>query len=129
VIGPYSEADWQRDVGAPRPLACPDCGHSENFGPKKRGTPEHHYRACKVCGFWQDADGMSAPFRCRLTAHVCFGTFASARDCGGCGNAMPQGVRWHLCARILAPRERWRCPECGTRVLTAHTIPWAVKRP
>jgi hypothetical protein len=134
MIGPYSESDWQRDVERLQagPLACPDCGHTESFAPMSRpsiGTLEIHYRGCKVCGFWQIADGQSAPFRCRMTAHMCLGQFPAARVCRGCGNPMPAGVTYHPCLRVLRPEETRECPECHTQVGGAHVVPWAVTRP
>lgn len=132
-IGPYSEADWQRDGTQMQssPLACPDCGHTENFAPMSRpgiGSLEIHYRGCKVCGFWQIADGQSAAYRCRMTAHMCLGQFPVARTCGGCGNQMPAGVTYHPCLRVLAPDETRECPECHAEVGTPHVVPWAVTR-
>lgn len=129
VIGPYTEADWERDraaVKAGEALACPDCGHTENYvlaeGRRWDGSPRR-YRGCKVCGFWQEADGESSPYRCRLTVHICLARFAEERECRGCGNGIGPAL-WHLCLRILRPDEEWRCPECGTALETQHTVPW-----
>ena len=135
MIGPYTESEWQRDWQAlttGNRLDCPDCGRGENFGPLARrgpGTLDIHYRGCKVCGFWQLADGRSAPYRARMTIHLCLGAFTSQRDCGGCGNAMPAGLAYHLCPRVLDPDETRVCPECRTVVGPRHAIPWAVTRP
>lgn len=135
MIGPYTEADWQSDrqtlTGGGR-VACPDCGHTRNFAPLARrgsGLLEIHYRGCKVCGFWQIADGRSAPYRCRMTVHLCLGEFDTQRDCRGCGNGMPAGLTFHLCPRVLEPGETRECPECHTQVGKSHVVPWAVTRP
>ncbi len=135
MIGPYTESQWQTDRGAITTggrLACPDCGHDRNFAPLIRrgsGLLEIHLRGCRVCGFWQVADGQSAPYRCRMSVHLCLGTFSTQRDCGGCGNAMPAGLSYHLCPRVLEPDEARECPECHARVGTSHIVPWAVIRP
>jgi len=72
--GEYSIAQWDEDMRLNRfcnrhenyffsgcNIACPSCQNFGFYGPK--GSPERMYRACKFCGFWQEADG-SGPYRC-----------------------------------------------------------------
>jgi hypothetical protein len=69
---PYTEADWQADferVDQGEPLTCPDCGALGDYGPRDDGQGRH-YRACKMCGFWQEADGSPA-YRCWMSTHKC----------------------------------------------------------
>jgi predicted RNA-binding Zn-ribbon protein involved in translation (DUF1610 family) len=59
---PYTEADWQHEMagkGGAATLACPDCGSAADYGPRWHTRPdgtERRYRACKNCGFWQEAE-------------------------------------------------------------------------
>lgn len=77
TIGYFTEADWQREFESATPLQgrrddgtvmppmgsdipCPVCGVTGFYGPRIEetdGKPERLYRACKFCGFWQEASG------------------------------------------------------------------------
>ncbi len=129
----YTDAQWQADhqrADSGELLKCPDCGHDEYFvvteqGVREDGSPRR-YRGCKVCGFWHEADGKTEPERCRLTDHICLGSFATTRKCLNCNNPMSQGLRYHLCPRILQPAEEKTCEECGTALGSEYTVPWVV---
>ena len=58
-VPPYTEADWQREWDDGRPLSCPRCGSSDDFGPRQGVRADRSfrpYRACKRCGMFQEAD-------------------------------------------------------------------------
>jgi hypothetical protein len=117
MIGPYLQADWERDMAGVA-LSCPDCGSSTDYGPRAAPRPDGSlrlYRACKACGFWQEADG-TAPYRCRVAAHRCTVSFAEPRECRECEQPLPAGIQEHDCGRWLHTTERFTCPECGTVV-------------
>lgn len=130
----YTELEWQADVDRRRRgfvQPCPACGRTEWFAPVSQPGPggrDVHLRACRVCGFYQRADGASPPARAQLAVHVCLGRFTTSRKCGGCGTEMRAGQPWHLCAWLLDPGEVRSCPECQARIETAHIVPWAVQR-
>jgi hypothetical protein len=73
----YDEAHWFQEIylsqfgGA---LKCPSC-HTLGFYNPRRGEQDGKprlYRACKFCGFWQEAKGSvfdqygGEPYRCRI---------------------------------------------------------------
>ncbi len=108
---PYDEKQWQADdalkkVGEFHRLVCPDCNFSGDprwYGPRddKQGR---HYRACKKCGFWQEADGTSA-YRCWMAMHLC--------------------EQLHPTAWILTPKEPgYLCQSCKTWIGREHSVPW-----
>lgn len=71
---PYSLTDWLHDAGSGGGLPCPRCGHDEDYGLRDdaaTATPENvgYYRACKVCGMFQEADGRSDPYETTITVH------------------------------------------------------------
>ena len=128
----YSVADWERDrqeEASGDRLACPNCGRSEWYHPV--GIPpetgeKRKYRACKVCGFWQEADGSSA-YRCLMTAHVCLGDIKEGAACPYCGTWGPR--EWHAgCWRILRQPELGvtKCNNCGVALTEDHVVPWPV---
>ncbi len=133
-IGPYSAEDWMREdtrksVGDK--LSCPNCEHTGWYSPIKGRRPdglERLYRACKVCGFWQEADGMSAPYRCVMTLHVCVGRVSFGETCGSCNH--PGSLTWHPCARVVTRAEvtstPYVCPQCRVALTEDHVVPWAV---
>jgi hypothetical protein len=129
-IGPYSESEWRSDklLQAGRRLACPNCDSDVYF--KAYGTTRG-YRGCKVCGFWQEADGVSQPYRCHATEHVCVGDIPRGAVCGCCEKPGP--ISYHLCWRVLTPREvaerSYTCSVSGTVLGVEHVIPWAVEAP
>ncbi len=124
----YSNADWERDATASGRLQCPNCDHAEWCRPC-RGTnadgSERRYRACKVCGCWQEADGTPA-YRCWVTFHVCLGLVADGGKCPSCEGGGP--MDWHACGRVLPTNELGvtPCPNCGIILLPLHVIPWPV---
>jgi hypothetical protein len=130
-IPPYTPDDWSSDrrVDSESGLACANCGHDEWYHPV--GIPpedgaERKYRACKVCGFWQEADG-SPPYRCMMTSHVCLGHLAEGKQCTYCGAWGP--IHWHAgCWRVLRKEElgQTRCDNCGTTLDEGHVVSWPV---
>jgi len=129
----YSEADWQSDRQAEASgerLQCPNCGHCEWF--RAVGIPpgdgsQRKYRACKVCGFWQEADG-SAAYRCLMTVHTCLGSIPEGKRCEYCGAWGPRN--WHPgCWRVLPAKElgTTSCQYCGQILRAQHVTPWPVE--
>src|SRR6266487_4271550 len=108
VFPPYTEAEWQLDErqrASGFPLTCPDCRKDADYGPRQATKADgslRRYRACKMCGFWQEADGLSLAYRCRLAVHMCTGDFGTSRECRGCGNVLASGTQRHPCPRVLA---------------------------
>ena len=131
VMSSYSPADWQRDWEEGRPLPCPSCGSSENFGPRQAMLPDRSFRmfrSCKRCGMCQEADGRSPPYQTVLMAHECTGKVAADAQCRGCGMRLRNGGR-HLCPRIVREGEVFTCPECGTVLREEHRRPWPTTPP
>lgn len=131
-IPPYSSQAWssEREVEARgERLACPNCDHNEWYHPV--GIPpetgaERKYRACKMCGFWQEADGTQA-YRCWMTTHVCIQKLPDGAVCKYCGTWGPR--EWHAgCWRILRPAELGvtACDGCGVVLSPLHVVPWPV---
>ncbi len=133
-FGPYTVQEWRaqdalRILGGG--LHCPDCGSAAAYAAKSAKRTDgsiRRYRACKSCGFWQEADGWSPAYRCWLAVHMCNTNFAVGRECCGCGNKKAAGTTCHSCARILVPNETFRCPECGVVVDDNYKIPWPITR-
>jgi predicted RNA-binding Zn-ribbon protein involved in translation (DUF1610 family) len=134
-VSPYSEDDWHRDRQAEAHgahLRCPNCGRAECFHPV--GVPpsdggKRKYRACRMCGFSQEADGTPA-YRSRMVVHTCLAPIAPGHRCEHCGTAGPRA--WHpACWRIVAPAEVGvtSCPHCGAVFTADHVIPWPVAAP
>lgn len=109
----YTEQDWcleMQQVRAGKRLACHDCGSDHDYSPRAAERDDgtiRLYRACKWCGFWQEADG-KPPYRCWLSVHVCEG-----------GQLHP---------RPLTPDEVWPCARCGTLVDQTYEVPWPGRR-
>jgi len=81
----FTEQDWKEEMDKINfcrkhegfgscNLSCPDCGTISFYGPrgrKEEGFPRK-YRACKFCGFWQEAFGKvfdergNKPYRCNM---------------------------------------------------------------
>lgn len=136
---PYTEADWQADRDASRHyLVCPDCGYRGSlpwYGPRvrRRGTSEErHYRACRICGFTQKADGSPA-YRSWKSSHLCerklgLETEFTCRHCGQHLVSDRTGVVSHMCAEILPPWEDgYRCMSCGRRQGRDTEVSWTRK--
>jgi hypothetical protein len=132
AIPGYFEDDWHRDRQAEATgvhLVCPNCARGEWFHPL--GIPpddgaERKYRLCKVCGFWQEADGTPA-YRSVMTIHTCLGAVAGGRKCPNCGIVGPR--HWHMgCIRVMPPQElnRTCCRNCGVLLTPQHVVPWPV---
>ena len=125
----YSRTDWFHDHGAKTALPCPRCGRDDDYGPRhdddgtKPAELVRHYRACKVCGMFQEADGAAMPYETRAHLHVCLSRVVAGAKCRGCGGVR-DGRPWHLCARIIPMGEPFTCEECGTRITEEHAIPW-----
>lgn len=121
---PYTPDDWHRDcelVKAGQTLACPDCDSNKNYEPKNcpPNTSPRHYRACKTCGFWQEADGTPA-YRVWQSIHECRRPLASGETsfyCKYCGKTLTQSPGneiVHLCGKYLMPEEPgYTCATCG----------------
>ncbi len=125
---PYTEEDWHADTAARK---CPDCGSSNDYGPRKHPKADgslRRYRMCKRCGFTQEADG-SAPYRCFLTVHHCVAEIQEGDQCTSCPKWGP--VNEHDCARVLAPKEikerSYRHDVCGTVLGEEHVIHWPLR--
>ena len=133
-FAPYTETEWEQDERQRTsgfPLTCPDCRKDADYGPRRAAKADgslRKYRACKMCGFWQEADGRSLPYRCRLAVHMCTGDFGTRRECRCCGNVQSGGTHRHLCPRALVPRETYYCPECHVSVGRRNVIPWPSRR-
>jgi len=132
LVTSYSEADWHRDRRAEAGgahLSCPNCGRDEWFhavGIPPDDGARCKYRACKVCGFHQEADGTPA-YRSLMTVHTCVGLLPPGHRCEFCGALGPR--HWHAgCWHVISPGEvgRSACPICGTILTLAHVIPWPV---
>lgn len=68
----YPSAVWDEEAFAAfaegrDPQACPACGRVGFFGPRVIGIVKH--RACRFCGFYQEADGEAG--RATPTVHGC----------------------------------------------------------
>jgi uncharacterized Zn finger protein len=131
VSSTYSPADWERDWDAGRPLQCPSCGSSDNFGARQAMLPDRsfrRFRSCKRCGLCQEADGRSPPYQTVLMAHECTGRIAADAQCRACGMRV-RNSSGHLCPRIVREGEAFTCPECGTVLGDEHRRPWPVTSP
>ena len=132
----YKEPDWQAEVKRQESeiLACPDCGSSENYEPKKavgRDGTERHYRACKMCGFWQEADGSDA-YRCWKTEHVCVRHVGTQHTCPFCNQVLrpkePEGTVTHTCGKYLMPNETgYFCTTCAEWYGRESEVPWPLR--
>ncbi len=99
----YRESDWDAESQAllegAKPAACPECGLTGFYGPR-RGSPEEKYRMCTFCGFRQRVSGPAE--RWRAVAHRC----ESWPEVAGAPY-----VEW------MDPQEReHRCPFCAATV-------------
>lgn len=80
TISQYAENHWEEEMRLNKfcgkhpnwfysgcTIPCPNCKSVGFYGPKvtenDAGEVIRRYRACKFCGFWQEADG-SDPYRC-----------------------------------------------------------------
>lgn len=129
----YSADDWQRDrvaEAAGSVLACPNCARTECFHPvgiSPIDGSKRKYRACKVCGFCQEADGTQAD-RCRMTVHTCLGEMTENQRCEFCGSWGP--TNWHGgCWRMVAAEQlgTLSCQNCNVILTPYHVIPWPVQ--
>jgi len=125
----YLESDWLRDNG--KQLACPDCGSTRDFGPRCASTVGggmRLYRACKDCGFWQEADG-SSPYRTWKSEHACSRTVCGDYPCPFCGTVLqgaPTGeLVAHDCGKYLLPSESgYQCTTCAQWRGRETETPW-----
>ena len=92
----------------------------------RRDGTRRLYRACKMCGCWQEADGQSRAYRCAQTVHSCERAIPENAQCANCEALGPRGQ--HRCNRVLTPPEvgHFGCKNCGLVIVTAHVIPWPV---
>jgi len=120
---PYVQEAWDADRAAEAsgvPLSCPDCLSSDWFHPVAAplsGGLERHYRACKRCGFWQEADGTPA-YRTWQSTHKCVAQANSQPVCAHCGTTVAPdpatGLLVHPCGKYLLPTEDgYVCATCG----------------
>lgn len=127
----YSPSDWLLDQSTP--LDCPDCGSSRDYGPRcaPRAAGAHRlYRACKDCGFWQEADG-APPYRCWKSEHVCTRRVHADYSCPFCGQVLIGSAEGkdasHRCGKYLLPSEDgYDCTTCGTWQGRETTAPWTL---
>ena len=134
---PYTEPDWQREMAQSvggASLACPDCGSASRYRPygyRRSDGSERHYRACKACGFWQEADG-SQPYRVWLPLHNCAVQLRPDQivfNCPVCGRTFvspkPGAVFTHVCGKYLTPWESgYTCPTCRKHLDRASAVPF-----
>jgi len=131
----YSEDEWSCDEAARvrgEKLECPDCGSFNCFGPRAHTLPDGSrrlYRACKHCGFWQEADG-SPPYRVWLALHICCAPLqgdGQTVECASCGQVAACDVAsgWrHNCGKFLRPSELgFHCTNCDTFIGRAYDRP------
>lgn len=116
---PYTEEDWYAAVVGRMKgerLACPECGSHRDFYPKtgknSDGT-ERHYQACRMCGFWQEADGTPA-YRCWKSTHRCDPGLPAEEEysCEHCSQTQlsgPHDCEWYL----KLWEEGYACVTCG----------------
>lgn len=88
-------------------ILCPSCGTLGFYSPRGRqdevGNVPRKYRACKFCGFWQEAEGKiynkkgGAPYRCTMVQCSDCKTydwrFPWQEDFGKCGNCKSNALR------------------------------------
>ena len=126
----YTESAWaeeMRSFEAGELLHCPDCGRSLAYEPRAgegpvEGGPIRKYRACKICGFWQEADGESSSYRCVITFHLCLAAIPDGAQCTSCTVEGP--LSHHLCGRYLRESETYVHESCGTLLGPDHVVPW-----
>ena len=107
---PYTDQQWEADHKADQPghpLSCPDCNSDVWCHATDRIVKGalFRYRMCKRCGFWQAADGRSAPVRCWKSEHLC--TRPNVEASYVCGH----------CLTMLTPREPGRHGHAQVRVV------------
>ena len=127
--GPYDEAAWQAEMALVKAgvrLACLDCGSDADYSPKSAPRPdgsERQYRACKMCGFWQEADGTAA-YRCWKSEHVCVRDVVGSFTCEYCGGVLVGPVA-HRCGKYLLPSDSgYDCTTCGHWYGRESHVPW-----
>lgn len=116
---PYIEADWQWEESqrlAGKRLTCPDCESDDWYQPMSAPRPDgsqRHYRGCKICGFWQEADGTEA-YRVWLCMHDCRHELETGKTftCNDCEQEVTENS--HSCGKYLLPDEEgYECGTCG----------------
>ena len=133
---PYVEEAWQADLALEASglvLTCPDCQGTGWFHPVAAPLPdarERHYRACKRCGFWQEADGTDA-YRTWKSIHICVSRPTAPFNCAFCDTTItPEastGVATHQCGKYLRPTEGgYLCTTCGVWQGRETLTPWPV---
>jgi len=112
----YTEKQWEEEMrvglfcGQHSPfgscnLECPSCSEVGFYGPRKtendKGEITRKYRACKWCGFWQDAWGDVFNER---GGNTYLGSIMRHKNCG-------EGKTWGT-----AGKNTW-CEKCGDYVI------------
>ena len=134
---PYVEAAWAAEMTLLKEglaLPCPDCGSSSDYGPKEAAGSDgtvRHYRACKMCGFWQEADGTLA-YRCWTSQHVCVRHVGTTFHCPHCATVLqpaePEGPAVHTCGKYLLPTDSgYLCTTCGHWYGRDSQVPWPLR--
>ena len=117
----YTEQQWQHEMDAGgwigpyflgTTIPCPDCGSFGFYGPRQEPPPPampitRKYRACKFCGFWQEAMGQvlidhgPEPYRCN---HF------SCDKCGAYGWRSPWNKGNEVCPNCKVDMSRVKWP-------------------
>ena len=122
VADEYTIAQWEQDMRLNEfcgrhtnwfhsgcTISCPNCQNLGFYGPKvttdEAGGVTRRYRACKFCGFWQEA-GRGKPYRC------------VALYCSSCG-----AYDW------TAPKSKEDYKSCTRCQLEYEKIEWASDNP
>ena len=97
----YTEEDWRETCFISEKIPfnpCPNCGNLISSGGAY--SLERKYRACKMCGMWQEVNGK--PYFAKLRGHICGG---------------------YIKAQFYLPWEELKiCPKCKKRDIEIETV-------
>ena len=130
----YDQQTWERDHARERAgevLSCPDCASASwyhHVSAQHADGSLRLYRACKSCGFWQEADG-TPPYRTWRSTHTCVTPATSPFTCAFCEQLIqpdPFGSAMHACGKYLRPTEDgYTCTTCGQWQGRDSSTPWS----